>query len=65
MKDFVKSVRWRSPAPGGGSVSALVGAMGSGLAAMVGKFTYGKKQWEHLVGKFMSLIKVHVNFWNT
>jgi len=48
VADFVKSVGARTPAPGGGSVAALVGALGCGLAAMVGKLTYGKRQWEHL-----------------
>jgi len=48
VADFVKSVGARTAAPGGGSVAALVGALGCGLAAMVGKLTYGKRQWEHL-----------------
>merc|ERR1712168_262288 len=46
VADFVKSVGARTPAPGGGSVAALVGALGCGLAAMVAKLTYGKRQWE-------------------
>jgi glutamate formiminotransferase/formiminotetrahydrofolate cyclodeaminase len=45
---FVHEVRARTPAPGGGSVAALVGALGASLASMVGLLTYGKKQWEHL-----------------
>lgn len=32
-----------SPAPGGGSVAALAGALGAGLAAMVPQLTVGKK----------------------
>ena len=43
VADFVKSVGARSAAPGGGSVSALVGALGCGLSAMVAKLTYGKR----------------------
>ncbi|MBN1543210.1 glutamate formimidoyltransferase [candidate division KSB1 bacterium] len=35
-----------SPAPGGGSVSALCGALGSALASMVAALTHGKKGYE-------------------
>ena len=56
MADFVKSVGARSAAPGGGSVSALVGALGCALGAMVGKLTYGKKQWVHLDTRMRALL---------
>lgn len=56
VSDFVKSVGARSAAPGGGSVSALVGALGCALAAMVGKLTYGKKQWVHLDTRMRALL---------
>lgn len=58
VKDFVLSVGARSPAPGGGSVAALLGALGAGLSAMVGQLTYGKRQWEHLDGRMRQLIPV-------
>ncbi|RZF38061.1 hypothetical protein LSTR_LSTR006460 [Laodelphax striatellus] len=45
---FVLSVGARTAAPGGGSVSAYVAALGAGLCTMVGLLTYGKKQWESL-----------------
>lgn len=48
VQQFVASVGARTAAPGGGSVSALLAALGCGLGAMVGKLTYGKKQWEQL-----------------
>lgn len=57
VKDFVRSVGARTPAPGGGSVSALVGALGCGLAAMVGQLTYGKKQWESLDVQMRKIIQ--------
>jgi len=56
VKDFILSVGARTPAPGGGSVSAVVGALGAGLAAMVGQLTYGKRQWETLDAKMRKLI---------
>jgi formiminotetrahydrofolate cyclodeaminase len=34
-----------APTPGGGSVSALVGALGVSMTAMVGNLTYGKAQY--------------------
>jgi len=35
VKDFIEEVSVDSPAPGGGSVSALAGALGAGLSSMV------------------------------
>jgi len=40
---FIDEVASSSPAPGGGSVSALASALGSALVAMVGRLTIGKK----------------------
>jgi glutamate formiminotransferase/formiminotetrahydrofolate cyclodeaminase len=50
VREFVESVGARTAAPGGGSVSALMGAMGAGLGAMVGWLTYGRRKYEHLDG---------------
>ena len=46
INDFVDEVSSNSPAPGGGSVSALSGALGASLAAMVSNLTYNKKGYE-------------------
>jgi glutamate formiminotransferase / formiminotetrahydrofolate cyclodeaminase len=43
---FVDEVSSESPAPGGGSVAALVGGLAAGLAAMVANLTVGKKGYE-------------------
>jgi glutamate formiminotransferase/formiminotetrahydrofolate cyclodeaminase len=37
-----------SPAPGGGSIAALNGALSAGLSAMVGNLTFGKKGYENV-----------------
>ena len=41
--DFADELSTDSPAPGGGSVAALAGAMCASLAAMVANLTHGKK----------------------
>jgi len=41
--DFADELSTDSPAPGGGSVAALAGAMSASLAAMVANLTHGKK----------------------
>ena len=42
-KDFLESVSLNTPAPGGGSVSALSGSLGSALCSMVASLTHEKK----------------------
>jgi glutamate formiminotransferase/formiminotetrahydrofolate cyclodeaminase len=48
VREFVESVSARTSAPGGGSVSALVAALGVGLGSMVAQLTYGVRKFEHL-----------------
>jgi len=45
VASFIQSVASRSPAPGGGSVSALAGALGASLTVMVSRLTIGKKAY--------------------
>jgi glutamate formiminotransferase/formiminotetrahydrofolate cyclodeaminase len=51
---FVDEVSTESPAPGGGSVAALMGSLGAALATMVANLTVGKagyeNAWEELAG---------------
>jgi glutamate formiminotransferase/formiminotetrahydrofolate cyclodeaminase len=46
LRSFVERLAARTPAPGGGSASALMAAMGAALGAMVGWMTYGKRRFE-------------------
>ncbi|MCX6544076.1 MAG: glutamate formimidoyltransferase [Acidobacteria bacterium] len=43
---FVDEVSTESPAPGGGSVTALMGSLGAALATMVANLTVGRKGYE-------------------
>ena len=49
FKDLCELTASDSPAPGGGSVSALVGALGASLSEMVASLTIGKKGYEDAV----------------
>jgi len=46
LTDFVRETASDSPAPGGGSVAAYVGAMGSALGSMVANLTSHKRGWD-------------------
>ncbi len=45
VKQFIDETASDSPAPGGGSVSALCGALASALASMVANLTFGRKAY--------------------
>ena len=57
VKDFVDEVASTSPAPGGGSVAALNGALGAALAAMVANLTVGKKGYEEVASEMEDIVK--------
>jgi glutamate formiminotransferase/formiminotetrahydrofolate cyclodeaminase len=46
LRTFANEVSMDSPAPGGGSVAALCGALSAALSSMVANLTYGKKGYE-------------------
>ena len=46
LRGFVDELSMDSPAPGGGSVAALCGALSAALSAMVANLSVGKKEYE-------------------
>ena len=46
LKDFIDELSSDSPAPGGGSVAALAGALSSALSSMVCNLTIGKEKYK-------------------
>lgn len=58
LRAFIEEVAARTSAPGGGSVSATMAAMGVGLAAMVAKLTYGVRKFEAVDGEMRQVIPI-------
>lgn len=46
VRDFCNETLSDSPAPGGGSVAALMGALGASLGGMVANLSAGKRGWD-------------------
>ena len=57
MIEFLDKLASRSPEPGGGSVSALVGALGAALVSMVGNLTLGKEKYADVQDQVEELLK--------
>jgi len=53
IDEFIEELSSDSPAPGGGSVAALCGALSSSLSAMVGNLTYGKLKYKNVREKMI------------
>jgi glutamate formiminotransferase/formiminotetrahydrofolate cyclodeaminase len=56
VRDFIEEIGSRSSAPGGGSASAAIAAVGAGLGAMVAKLTYGVRRFEDVQPHMMQAI---------
>jgi glutamate formiminotransferase/formiminotetrahydrofolate cyclodeaminase len=54
LKDFADETASDSPAPGGGSIAAYIGALGISLGTMVANLSTVKKGWENRVEEFSS-----------
>ena len=52
LRQFCNETLSESPAPGGGSVAALMGSLGVSLAGMVANLSAGKRGWDDKVGYF-------------
>ena len=58
VRGFVEEIASRSSAPGGGSASAAIAAVGVGLGSMVAKLTHGVRRFEHVQPHMMKAIPV-------
>lgn len=56
VRSFIETLGARTPAPGGGSASALIASMGAALGAMVGWMTFGKRKFEEKDAVMRALI---------
>jgi len=55
VKEFVDVTSTDAPAPGGGSVAALMGSLSGALAAMVANLTIGKKDYKEVTDEMMEV----------
>ena len=56
LQTFLDQVASAEPAPGGGSVAALSGALGASLVAMVCRLTIGKKGYESVSAEMQTIL---------
>ena len=56
ITEFIEELASDKPAPGGGSVSALGGAVAAGLAAMVGNITLGKEKYAEVQEEMKEIV---------
>lgn len=61
IKTFLEIVASDSPAPGGGSVAAAVGAMGASLASMYCRLTIGKEKYSEVKNLFKQKLQTTEN----
>lgn len=57
MRDFVEKLASKEPVPGGGGVSALLGALSAALCSMVANLTSGKKKYAQYQGDIDRIIE--------
>jgi len=57
VKEFLSELASSSPAPGGGSVAALAGALGAALSSMVCNLTIGKEKYADVQDEIKKVLK--------
>ena len=57
LSHFAADLASKSPTPGGGGASAMVGALGAALASMVGNLTTGKKKYAQYEEDIQRILK--------
>lgn len=57
LKEFVQALSSKSPVPGGGGASALIGAVSAALCSMVANLTAGKKEYSRYQDDIDRIIK--------
>jgi formiminotetrahydrofolate cyclodeaminase len=57
ISEFIDALASKEPVPGGGSASALAGAVGAALGNMTGSLTAGKKKFAHIEAEIAELKK--------
>ncbi len=65
ISDFIKELASDKPAPGGGSVSALGGALAAALTTMVGNLTVGKEKYSDVQEEMEELVVNATEFYKT
>jgi glutamate formiminotransferase/formiminotetrahydrofolate cyclodeaminase len=57
LSEWMGRVASSNPSPGGGTVSAIAGAIAAALGAMVGRLTVGRKKYAEVDAEFRALIE--------
>jgi glutamate formiminotransferase/formiminotetrahydrofolate cyclodeaminase len=58
VRGFIEEIAARSSAPGGGSASATIAAIGTALGSMVAKLTYGVRKFETVQPRMQKAIPI-------
>jgi glutamate formiminotransferase/formiminotetrahydrofolate cyclodeaminase len=56
LRGFIQAIAARTSAPGGGSASAAIAAIGAGLGTMVAQLTFGVRKFEHVEPQMRQII---------
>jgi len=58
LKKYLEDLASSKPAPGGGSASALVGALAASLVSMVANFTVGKEKFKEVEEEIKKVLEI-------